>query len=274
MLLIAVNDWPSKTWRSRVIVTESGTSRRWVVCGRFLRGYSPCRAFEVGITPDRRSARAASDQDVAGGIPRRLSRASVMRVLRPRSSVSSTGQSRALGARLVTYADDLVILWRRGKAGIRSKTLKPGGMIADGGRPAAKIAIVGWKVDGSSSEPAYNVYESDLPISPPNTRLMQTEQRFRTRRCRSPLPTRLSAGRPRRKSGSPASLPKRFRAYEFASISARASAPREGLGSARSNERSPKAAARSLPDTTVQWLGWLNALARGRTESERTPWAP
>jgi len=27
MLLIAVNDWPSKTWRSRVIVTESGTSR-------------------------------------------------------------------------------------------------------------------------------------------------------------------------------------------------------------------------------------------------------
>ncbi len=29
------------------------------------------------------------------------------------------------------------------------------------------MAIVGWKVDGSSSEPAYNVYESDLPISPP-----------------------------------------------------------------------------------------------------------
>ena len=27
---------------------------------------SPCRAFEVGIAPDRRSARAASDQDVAG----------------------------------------------------------------------------------------------------------------------------------------------------------------------------------------------------------------
>ena len=28
--------------------------------------HSPCRAFEVGIAPDRGSARAASDQDVAG----------------------------------------------------------------------------------------------------------------------------------------------------------------------------------------------------------------
>jgi hypothetical protein len=27
MLLIAASDWPSKAWRSRVIVTESGTSR-------------------------------------------------------------------------------------------------------------------------------------------------------------------------------------------------------------------------------------------------------
>src|SRR5271166_3475943 len=31
-----------------------------------LREHSPCRAFEVGSAPDRRSARAASDQDVAG----------------------------------------------------------------------------------------------------------------------------------------------------------------------------------------------------------------
>src|ERR1700722_5467593 len=42
-------------------------------CGRrprgLLREHSPCRAFEVGSTPDRRSARAASDQDVAG-LPR------------------------------------------------------------------------------------------------------------------------------------------------------------------------------------------------------------
>src|SRR5271154_4254295 len=64
--------------------------------------------------------------------------------------------------------------------GIRSKTFKPGGMRAQGGRPSAKMAIVGWKADGSSSEPAYSVYESVLPISPPNTRLMQTAQRFRT----------------------------------------------------------------------------------------------
>jgi hypothetical protein len=31
-----------------------------------LREHPPCRAFEVGIAPDRRSARVASDQDVAG----------------------------------------------------------------------------------------------------------------------------------------------------------------------------------------------------------------
>src|SRR5262249_28483662 len=30
---------PSKGWRSRVIITESGKSRRWVVCSRFLRQY-------------------------------------------------------------------------------------------------------------------------------------------------------------------------------------------------------------------------------------------
>jgi hypothetical protein len=29
VLLIAASDWPSKVWRSRVIVTESGTSRRF-----------------------------------------------------------------------------------------------------------------------------------------------------------------------------------------------------------------------------------------------------
>ena len=51
MLLIAASDWPSKAWRWRVIVTESGTSRRWVVCGRFLREHSPCRAFKVGSAP-------------------------------------------------------------------------------------------------------------------------------------------------------------------------------------------------------------------------------
>ncbi len=45
---------------------------------------------------------------------------------------------------------------------MRSKTLKPGGMIAQDGRPAAKMAKVGWKDDGSSSEPAYKVYEFGL----------------------------------------------------------------------------------------------------------------
>src|SRR5271166_3811279 len=54
MLLIAANDWPSKAWRSRVIVTESGTSRRWVVCGRFLR-YDPARQA------DREAAARVSD---------------------------------------------------------------------------------------------------------------------------------------------------------------------------------------------------------------------
>ena len=47
MLLIAASDWLSKAWRSRVIVTESGTSRRWVVCGRFLRHDQPRMADTV-----------------------------------------------------------------------------------------------------------------------------------------------------------------------------------------------------------------------------------
>jgi hypothetical protein len=44
--------------------------------------------------------------------------------------------------------------WSWPYGGMRSKTVKPGGMIAQAGRPAAKIAIVGRKADGSSSEPA------------------------------------------------------------------------------------------------------------------------
>jgi hypothetical protein len=38
--------------------------------------------------------------------------------------------------------------------GIRSKTLQPGGMSAQGGRRSTKMAIFGWKAEGSSSEPA------------------------------------------------------------------------------------------------------------------------
>src|ERR1043166_5693403 len=36
MLLITASDWRSNAWPSRVMITESGISRRWVVCGRFL----------------------------------------------------------------------------------------------------------------------------------------------------------------------------------------------------------------------------------------------
>ena len=38
------------------------------------------------------------------------------------------------------------------------------------GRPAAKMAMVGWKAEGSSSQPAKSVCELVLPISPPNAR--------------------------------------------------------------------------------------------------------
>jgi hypothetical protein len=115
-------------------------------CGRrprgLLREQSPCRPFEVGIAPDRRSARAAPDQDVAG-LPvedtddrGRMTRTTEARDKRrgitQGSSISPLlaniymrrfvlgwkmfGLERTLGSRLVTYADDLVILCRRGKA--------------------------------------------------------------------------------------------------------------------------------------------------------------
>ena len=64
--LITARRHPWKGCRLRVMTTEVGRSWEWVVCGVFVREHSPCRAFEVGSAPDRRSARAASDQDVAG----------------------------------------------------------------------------------------------------------------------------------------------------------------------------------------------------------------
>ena len=64
--LMTARRHPSKGCRLRMMTTEVGRSWEWVVCGVFVREHSPCRAFEVGIAPDRRSARAASDQDVAG----------------------------------------------------------------------------------------------------------------------------------------------------------------------------------------------------------------
>ena len=56
--LITARRHPWKGWRLRVITTEVGTSWEWVVCGVFVREHSPCRAFEVGSAPDRRSVRA------------------------------------------------------------------------------------------------------------------------------------------------------------------------------------------------------------------------
>jgi hypothetical protein len=53
-------------------------------------------------------------------------------------------------------------------------------MTAHVGRLRVKIAIVGWKPDGSSREPAYIVNESSIPIRPPKTRLLHTAQKFRT----------------------------------------------------------------------------------------------
>src|SRR5208283_2501747 len=73
--LITARRHPWKGCRLRVITTEVGRSWEWVVCGVFVREHSACRAFEVGSAPDRRSACAASDQDVAG-LPRGRNRRS------------------------------------------------------------------------------------------------------------------------------------------------------------------------------------------------------
>src|SRR6202041_511575 len=73
--LMTARRHPSKGCRLRMMTTEVGRSWEWVVCGAFVREHCPCRAFEVGIAPDRRSARAASDQDLAG-LPRGRNRRS------------------------------------------------------------------------------------------------------------------------------------------------------------------------------------------------------
>ena len=82
------------------------------------------------------------------------------------------------------------------------------------------------------------------------------------------------SGRLQRKNGGPVSLPKRFRSFEFSLDLCEGFGAMEAARGERYNERSPKASrARSLI-RTVQWLDWLNALARGRTDNERTPCAP
>src|SRR4051812_896481 len=45
---------PSKGWRSRVIITESGKSRRWVVCRPFFHHYSAWSADAMPDPPHRR----------------------------------------------------------------------------------------------------------------------------------------------------------------------------------------------------------------------------
>src|ERR1700692_1169719 len=107
-----------------------------------LREHPPRRPLEVGGAPDRRSARAASDQDVAGlpveetdergrktrtteardkrrGIPQGSPLSPLLANIYMRRFVlgwKKLGLERSLGTRLVIYADDLVILCRRGNA--------------------------------------------------------------------------------------------------------------------------------------------------------------
>jgi hypothetical protein len=137
MLLIAASDWPSKAWRSRVIVTESGTSRRWVVCGRFLRHDPACGAPENGGPPHRRPESAAVDQAVAERSGRGTGRRGAAAHERGKNNKRGTPQGGVISpllanlymnrflkfwrlkecettfrAHLVNYADDFVILSR------------------------------------------------------------------------------------------------------------------------------------------------------------------
>src|SRR6516165_1699249 len=58
---------PSKGWRSRVIVTESGKSRRWVVCRHFLRCGRPRVVDPFCRASGRRPPRDPVDPQMAEG---------------------------------------------------------------------------------------------------------------------------------------------------------------------------------------------------------------
>src|SRR5712671_2151540 len=58
---------PSKGWRSRVIITESGKSRRWVVCRPFFRQHRLGAVAEGGPASYRLSVGAALHRALAKG---------------------------------------------------------------------------------------------------------------------------------------------------------------------------------------------------------------
>ena len=188
---------PSKGCRLRMMTTEVGRSWEWVVCGVFVRGYSPCRAFEVGITPDRRSqASAASDQDVGLDCSRGRNRRSRTKDTHDRGARQAAGRhpagldplaaagqylhaavragdgrcsgsSELLGARLVTYADDLVILCRRGKAeaALQKPARDHGQAEADGerGEDMDSVQSTGRRVRLPGIHVRANVFGEDRP---------------------------------------------------------------------------------------------------------------
>src|SRR4029077_17809084 len=139
---ITCNERPSNGCRSRRIVTKLDMSRRGVVCEGFLREHSPCRATNlvsrrivdrrllhlikfwlecaVEETDDRgRKTRTTEARDNRRGIPQGSPISPLLANLYMRRFVlgwKMLGLEQSLGSRIVTYADDLVILCRTGKA--------------------------------------------------------------------------------------------------------------------------------------------------------------
>ena len=117
MLVITASELPSNGCRSRVTTTDLGRSWGWVVCRVFLREHSACRTAKVGSASDCRSARAASDQDVAG-----MSRGRNRRSRKEETDDRGTGQAARYPARLTHYSpyakgnftfDRVICGWRR-----------------------------------------------------------------------------------------------------------------------------------------------------------------
>ena len=133
---------PSKGCRSRRIVTKRGKSRRWVVCGGVLGSIPHTEVMKsvarrivdrrvlhlikmwlectVEETDERgRKRRTTEARDNGRGIPQGSPLSPLLANLYMRRFVlgwQKLGLQQSLGSRIVTYADDLVILCRRGKA--------------------------------------------------------------------------------------------------------------------------------------------------------------